>query len=307
MGKAPTPEEAGKKRACIFEFAGMMMVRLQIFAALVVFTIANTAPSCAQAPQTTTVPISSFEVVSIKPDRSGEAHGIFQFRQGRFTATCIPASALIDYAYQVRDFQVSGGPIWLRSQRFDIEAKEPDEIAELLQKLPPDQRFEKTRALAQSLLADRFKMKAREETRNLPIYNLVVAKNGPKLKAAKPGVGFRWHNDWFRVERDHLTAQGVDMGTLVRVLSMLVVRAVVDQTGLAGNYELDLRWTPDFSQPDLSYAPSAPSTTNTRSDPASSGPSIFTALEEQLGLKLESTKGPAKVIVIEHIERPSEN
>jgi uncharacterized protein (TIGR03435 family) len=216
--------------------------------------------------------------------------------------------ALITYAYQVRDFQISGGPDWVRSERFDIEAKEPDELREELQKLPPEQRWEKDYSLVQSMLADRFKLKVRQETRELPIYALVVAKSGPKLEAAAPGVGIESHTRHFLMGKDHLTADGSDMAYLAWALAQQLGRTVLDQTGLKGNFKLALHWTPDPGQPDLSRGP-ADATLAADTPPASdsSGPSIFTALEEQLGLKLESTKGPVDVLVIDHIERPSEN
>ena len=233
---------------------------------------------------------------------------MFRFLPGRFTGSCVPVILLMQYAYQVRDFQISGGPDWVRSEKFDIEAKEPDELGEELQKLPSDQRWENMYLLVQSILAERFKMKVRQETRELPIYALVVAKNGPKLEMAAPGIGIESHTRHFLMYKDHLTADGLDMATMARGLSQQLGRSVLDHTGLKGNYKVALHWTPDPGQPDLSRGPAdATSERDTATASDSSGPSIFTALQEQLGLKLESTKGPVEIIVIDHIEKPSEN
>jgi uncharacterized protein (TIGR03435 family) len=233
---------------------------------------------------------------------------VFRFLPGRFTATNTPVSALIAYAYQVRDFQISGGPDWLRSQRFDIGAKEPEALDEELEKLPAEERYEKYRWLVQSMLADRFNLKLRQETKELPTYALVVAKSGPKLEPAKPGVGIESHTRHFLVGKDHLMADGADMPYLARILSEPVGRTILDQTGLKGNYKLELHWTPDLSPSGVLRGPAdATSAADTTTASDSSGPSIFTAIQEQLGLKLESTKGPVEVIVIDHIERPSEN
>jgi hypothetical protein len=112
----------------------------------------------AQAPQTTAASLPSFEVASIKPNRSGQMNISIMFQPGRFTANGIPIKHLITLAYNVKDFQVSGGPSWINSEKYDIEAKEPDSVVQELDKLPPDQRSKLVRSMVQSLLADRFKL-----------------------------------------------------------------------------------------------------------------------------------------------------
>jgi uncharacterized protein (TIGR03435 family) len=172
--------------------------------------------------------------------------------------------------------------------------------------------------MIQSLLADRFKLRVSHETKELPVYALVVAKNGPKCQEAKPGdtypngiKGFDGRAQGagsFRAGNGHLTLQGYPISFLSLLLAERLDRTVLDQTGLKGKYDIALKWTPDEN---LAATPSGPAGGNPGADaaaqPDSSGPSIFTAIQEQLGLKLESTKGPVEIIVIDHIERPSEN
>jgi uncharacterized protein (TIGR03435 family) len=140
--------------------------------------------------------------------------------------------------------------------------------------------------MLQSLLADRFKLRLHYETREQPIYELVVAKGGLKLKPLppdqRPGGG--------RFVRGEIALNGRSVATLAHFLTQFAGRSVVDKTSLAGNYDIDLKWTPDDQQ----GTPDA-------------GPTLFTALQEQLGLKLISAKGPVQVLVVDHAERPSEN
>jgi uncharacterized protein (TIGR03435 family) len=148
----------------------------------------------------------------------------------------------------------------------------------------------------QALLADRFQLQLHRETKELPLYALVVDKNGPKLQ--EPANG-RKEMD-FETGRGQLKARNIPMPYLTRYLSRGLGRVVVDKTGLGGKYDFALTWDPEeirVSAPPVDVPP--PSDSN--------APSIFTALEEQLGLKLESRRGPVDVLVIEHVERPSEN
>jgi uncharacterized protein (TIGR03435 family) len=282
-----------------------------------VFGLVNAPQVRAQSPQTTGAPLPSFEVASIKPNRSGDNHFFISFQPGRFTATGATTRFLIEDAYNVKDFQVSGGPSWINSERYDIDAKEEDSLVEELQKLPPDQRAEQIRLRVQSLLADRFKLTLHRETKELPVYALVIAKNGPKLQEAKSGDTYpkgmkgldgRAHAGMMRMGRGQLTGQAIPLASLVHMLSQQLGRTVLDKTGLKGNYDFALQWTPDQSQPAMLMGPEGgkPGTDNAP-PPESSGPSLFTAIQEQLGLKLESQKGPVEILVIDHVEKPSEN
>jgi uncharacterized protein (TIGR03435 family) len=182
------------------------------------------------------------------------------------------------------------GPKWLYEARFDIQAKMDSATLEQTQKMSNAERRSFLQGMFQRLLADRFKMAAHWETRELPVYALVLAKSGAKLQPTKltesgthtsSGTGM-------------LTTRGVTMADLARTLTQEggrdLGRDVVDKTGLPGRYDLELKWTPTDSDPS-----------------AEPGPSIFTAVGEQLGLRLESTKGPVEVLVVDRIEMPSEN
>jgi uncharacterized protein (TIGR03435 family) len=271
----------------------------------------------AQTPPAGTSPAPSFEVASIKPNRSGDMSMSIMFQPGRFVATGMAVKQLITMAYDIKDFQVTGGPGWIDADRFDIDAKEPEGFAEGLDKLPRDQRRAKLGQLIQSLLADRFALKVSHATKELPVYALVVAKSGPKIQAAKPGDTYPngikgpdgralGHGGMMRMGPGQLTGQGLPIASLVGLLSQQLGRDVLDQTNLKGNYDFDLRWTPDQVPAGMPMGPEGPKPVE-GPPPDTSGPSIFTAIQEQLGLKLESTKGPVEILVIDHIERPSEN
>jgi uncharacterized protein (TIGR03435 family) len=283
----------------------------------VLFGLMNAPRIRAQSPQTTAAASPSFEVASIKPNHSAELRISIGFQPGRFVANGISVKQLIALAYDVRDLQVSGGPSWVDSERYNIEAKEPDSFVQELPKLPPDQRGEQRRLLVQSLLADRFKLKLRRESKELPVYALVVAKNGPKLQEAKPGDTYPkgmkgpdgiGHAGLMRMGPGELTGQGLPVESFARLLSQALGRSVVDQTGLKGIYDFTLKWTPEPGEGMMLRAPGGGNPgPESAPPPESSGPSIFTAIQEQLGLKLESRKGPVDNLVIDHVEKPSEN
>jgi uncharacterized protein (TIGR03435 family) len=295
-------------------------VGIAALAGPVVFGVMNAAETRAQATAATSAPLPSFEVASIKPNRSGVAHGVIVFRPGRFHGTATTVKQLIQYAYNVRGFQILGGASWTNSDRYDIDAKEPDLFAEELPKLPREQSRAKMGFLVQSLLEDRFKLKTHPETKELPVYALVVAKNGPTLQETKlisthsgsKGSDGQRNEGFGTIGMGQIEGQGIPISarvgmSLVWMLSVELDRAVVDQTGLRGNYDVRLQWTPDESQAAMLQGPAASSPGPDNPRPESSGPSIFTALQEQLGLKLKSTRGPVEIIVVDHIERPSEN
>lgn len=194
-----------------------------------------------------------------------------------------------------------GGPKWLGTERFDIEAKTDSATADQLRTLSRDQRWLQTQAMFQQLLADRFKLSVHWETRELPVYALVVAKNGPNLHEAKESDG----GTHISASTGQFTAQGISMTdmarTLTQELSRELGRVVIDKTGIAGRYDVALKWTPETGTASISNG------TEGAALPPDSGPSIFTAIQEQLGLKLESAKGPVQVLVIDHVEMPSEN
>ncbi len=220
--------------------------------------------------------------------------------------TNIPLRAMITFAYDVRDFQVSGAPGWAGTERFDVTARaerssaegpdEPAKMTDAQRKTGRDQVAERLRAL----LADRFQLAVHRETKDQPIYALVVSKNGAKLKEVKePGP-----RQGMSMNRGRLEGFAAPMEMLGTVLSNAMGRPVVDKTGLPGKYDFVLEWTPD---PGADARAQGFGDGITEPAPAPGGPTIFTALQEQLGLKLESQKGPVENIVIDRVEKPSEN
>ena len=181
------------------------------------------------------------------------------------------------------------------------------ETADKVKKLAEAQMKPAREHMLQTLLADRFKLTIHRETKKLPIYSLVVAKGGAKLHEAKPGdtypTGIKGPNGrsashMMRMGRGELTAQGIGMEEIAHLLTQQAGRTVVDNTALKGNYDFTLHWTPDQSAPALS-GPSGGGPDSTTS--SESGPSIFTAIQEQLGLKLEPQKGPVEILVVDHV------
>lgn len=256
----------------------------------------------ASAPSTVPGPIS-YDVVSIKPDHASDigTHIHVSEDKDSFLATGVTAKYLIELAYEVRDFQISGGPSWADSEKYAINAKIDEDTVEALKKLPREQGSGRRQLMLQSLLVERFKLKLSHSSKELPIYALAVAKNGPKLSQAANPAGPSGSSS---NKRGEVTITGMPMSSFADWLSRQLGRKVVDKTGLQGKYDFSLRWSPERLTPIGGNAANANAATPS---PDSSGVSIFTALQEQLGLKLESQKGPVEILVIDSIERPSEN
>jgi uncharacterized protein (TIGR03435 family) len=228
----------------------------------------------------------AFEVSTIKPTppvTDGHTH-IDYPEGGSFSTSNITLAALMQWAYEIPQKQILAGPGWMNSTRFDILAKSDAETDARLRSLSSDRSHELKRRMVQALLEDRFAMKLHREVRTLPAYDLVVAKDGSKLTISQA------NGKSIGVGRTHFTAQGLTMDLIAQQLSQIAGRIVVDRTGLAGRYDLKLQWTPD----DVAAAEGSP-------------PSLFTALEEQLGLRLKAAKEPVPVLVIDHVEPPSPN
>ena len=263
-----------------------------------------------------------YEVVSIKPNKSGSDWDNVRIHPNEFTATNIKMLSLIQEAFGVKEHQISGAPGWLNSERYDVEAKMDSSVADELRKLNRDQRKVKKQRMLQALLADRLKLTLHRESKELPVYALVIAKNGPKLQAARPGDAYpngikgtdcKSYPGMISVQngiggRLELRCQAVPVAELVELLSDQLHHTTLDKTGLTGKYDITLQWTPDENQGAMfNGTESGQPGTAATSTPESSGPSIFTAIQEQLGLKLESQKGPVEILVIDHVEKPSEN
>jgi bla regulator protein blaR1 len=263
--------------------------------------------------QTAPAPLT-FEVASIKPSPQncpgGPCQSMISFEPGGgLRVAGVPLKRLIGIVYQVQDFQISGGPTWIDTDRFDINAtaespdaadrfpEDPSHLTDEQRKTGADRMRERLR----NLLADRFQLVIRRETKEQQVYALVVAKGGPKLQESKDGKGM------MRLGRGMLSGEGVKLDFLATALSGRLGRPVIDKTGLTGKYDLDLKWTPDPGQyPPASPGPPPPGV-QLPPPPDANGPSLFTALTEQLGLRLESEKAPAEVLVIDRVEKPSEN
>jgi len=267
--------------------AGKSLLCLIVAAAMAASTWGQASAPASQNPQAKK---PSFEVASVKlakPDCSFTTYG---GPPGRYMAVCTTLWGLIYNAYQVRSFQdyPPGLPAWADKDRFDVEAKADDDTVAAMQKLSGKEQEQFTRGMLQSLLADRFKLRVHYESMLQPVYELVLAKGGSKLKPLpaeqKPG--------WGKFDHGELILHGRSIAEFAHFLSVSqsTGRTVVDKTGLTGNYDIDLKWTPDDQQ----GTPDA-------------GPSLFTALEEQLGLKLVPAKGPVDKLVVDHVEKPSEN
>jgi uncharacterized protein (TIGR03435 family) len=253
-------------------------------------------------PAAVTVPDSApvFDVAAIhlhKPEPH-EHNSIWSSPlDGHFRAVNISLMALVRWAFEMPETRILGGPGWMNSTNFDIEAKADSSVDEQMQALTPAAGGLKKRKMVQALLADRFKLVTHFETKELPIYALVAAKGGPKF-----GV-IQSNGTTINSGTGHIEVQGSNsVALLAEELAKIVGRVVVDKTGVAGRYDLSLKWTPDDGA-----APRQSSTERGAPAPDLSGPSIFTALQEQLGLKLMPQKGPVQVLVIDHIEMPSEN
>lgn len=220
----------------------------------------------------------SFEAASIKPNDLGAGHMHIHTTPGRLTAG-MTTRRLIGHAFDIKDFQISGGPTWLGSDNYDIVATTGTPVdLNNIKVLEP---------YLQSLLADRFHLKYHRETRRLPVYSLVAAKNGPKLTKHTGTEGAGTDSEG-NAEKVNFTGTKLSMTDFAGFLSRDMDRPVIDKTGIKGEFDLKLEWARD----------EATETTL---------PSIFTALQEQLGLKLDSGKGPVDILVVDSVEKPSEN
>jgi uncharacterized protein (TIGR03435 family) len=225
-----------------------------------------------------------FEVASVKINNSGLPSGsLAGTDKSRFAATNITLKLLLTMAYQVRDSQVIGGPAWVNSDRFDIMAKTETEAD-----------WDRMMLMLRKLLEDRFGLVIRRETRELPLYKLVAAKTGLKLHGGNCSDTEKQCGR-LAIFSNGLEGQSV-MPLFVNVLADMLARPVIDQTNFNGPFNVHMRWTPDESTPGRRSGETLPETSE-------SAPSFMTALEEQLGLKLEPGRGPVETITIEHAEK----
>jgi uncharacterized protein (TIGR03435 family) len=237
-----------------------------------------------------------YDAVAIKPNKSGSGSTRISTNDGRFQASNVSIVQLVAYAYDIRTGLISGISGWADSARYDINAKQIDYDPKV------SETKEQRQAMMAAMLVERFHLKAHVEVKELPVYDLVVTKDGPKFKenpapppdpddpkksSSRGNTGINGHNG--NIE---LTATAIPVAGLVGALSNQIDRTVIDKTGLKGDYDFHMKFTSENSQPPL---------------PDDAPPLLFTAIQEQLGLKLVASKGPVNTVVVDHVEQPTEN
>lgn len=263
------------------------MIRQSVFVSLIAIAVGALAQTPAPRPT-----FDAFEVATIKPVSPEEARGRYIRIEGtnRFVGKNYTLKLLIAAAYNLNPRVISGGPDWLDSEHYDIAALTPGDV-----RPTRDEQM----VMLRKLLTDRFQLSFHRESREFSVYELEVAKGGPKLKAtAKPDDAPALINVVYP-DRIKLPARNVTMGDFASMLQRAMLdRPVVDKTGLTGRYDFDLEWAQDESQFDGSVG-AAPAD-------ASAAP-FFTAIQQQLGLKLVATRGPVDALIVDKAERPSAN
>jgi len=273
---------------------------IRTLAALLLFVALSVATTPARAQLSHKGPVSAialaettppFDVISIKlhnpaTDLPNEQSFNMSFHDDMFTASNVPLEMLVEFAYDIKSDQISGlsGPV--SSAHFDIEAKvlAPDGGT------PPKLTDGEMQAKLIPLLTERFHFKAHLQPKTLPVYDLVVQRGGPKIKLSQAErTDSSWNLNGSNDDKV-LSAKSASMADLAQALSGEVHRKVIDKTGLTGSADITLKWTDDVA-----------------AEQGGNVISIFTALQEQLGLKLQSAKGPVDTLIIDHIEMPSEN
>lgn len=234
------------------------------------------------------VSFQEFEAATIKRSEAGNLRGsTFEFLPGGSLRIANGTlRAILETAYDVREFQIVGGANWVSSERYDVLARSGDSS----RSGTPGEEIVAVRARLQRLLAQRFKLEVHRERREMPEYSLGIAKNGPKLIEVRDS--FDQAGTGIQRGCGQMIGTNTTMANLSVYLARQLDRPVLDRTGLTGKYSFQFEWMPDSGP-----CPGSPE----------NAPAIFTALQERLGLKLESIKGPVDALVIDHAEKPSEN
>jgi len=289
----------------------------RVIAPLFLLGVAVPWQAQAQDPSVPADATLTFDVASVKPNKTGDRRvSVVSEPNGRFTMTNVPAQLMLLIAYQLQPYQIVGAPSWLQSERYDLIAKAPDgRPADSGGTAGPGP----LQFMLRNLLADRFKLKVHTETREMPIYALVLSRGdgklGPKLQpstvecgapgrgrgAALPSGGLSLENlpsCSILATAASVGGKGLPLTQLASNLSQRVGRTVVDRTGLTGRYDFLVEHTPD--PPAGAAPPGGPPADPDR-------PSIYAALQEQLGLKLDAQRGAVDVLVVDAIERPRED
>jgi len=236
-----------------------------------------------------------FEVASVKPNHSGDGRVMISRGEGgRFTTENASLKMLITFAYDVRETQLSGGPAWLDSDRWDIVAKPEGAVPQ------SDAGTATMRAMVRALLADRFHLMIHKESKEMPVYAMVVGKSGPKLKESTPEA----KGPSMRMGMGTLEGTKVKISMLARALSGQLGRTVTDATGLTGDYDIKLQFAPEPG----GMMMKGPAGEHPEAPPADSDrPTLTAAIQEQLGLKLEARKEQVETIVVDSAEKANEN
>jgi bla regulator protein blaR1 len=252
--------------------------------------------------QNSTAAPPTYARVSIAPNTSGGDRVVLMLGPGQFASKNASLQQVIRTAYGVEDDRIAGAPAWLTSEKYDLEAKEAY-VGSGDPHVSPDQEWQQ-RLMLQTVLADRLKLSVHHETREIPIYALVLAKDGSKLRPSRPGAN---HPDWHKgpdgisrpgtwINGNALVGQGVGVAPLQFHLSRELHHTVLDETGLSGTYDFTLTF-PDGIHPGI----------DDPAPPEATGPAVFAAIEQQLGLRLEPRTASMEVLVIDHVEKPTEN
>ncbi|HXS14495.1 MAG TPA: TIGR03435 family protein [Acidobacteriaceae bacterium] len=238
--------------------------------------------------------VPGYEVATIKPSKPDQQGRAFTLRGRHLVIINMTLQDLVTTAYNLHPKQVTGGPDWMATEHFDLDVL-PDHEG-----LPS---IDQARGIIRKLLAERYGLKFHEDTKELPVYVLSVAKTGSKLTrsgsdpSSPPGLGFRGPG--------RMIVRNASMAEFAGVMQGVLDRPIVDQTGLKDRYDFQLNWTPDESQFGGRIPP--PNSGDNGTANADPLPPLFTAIQEQIGLKLDAMKAPAKVMVIESVEKPSAN
>ena len=267
------------------------------------FTLAPTTFGQGSAAQHNTEPpaiaeaakLKNFDVVSIVPVKDFNSTG-YNYSPDGYWAKALPVSSSIEEAYGVYEsYRIVGLPGWAKSLLYNINAKVDGDNLTEYERYTHDQR----RVMIQGLLADRFNLKTHFETKKVPIYVLKVSSKGPKVSESASASGGP-ANDIDCLAKGtsrvgFLPVEHCSMSGLARILTHIIGYQVTDQTGLTDRYDFELTWSPDTIMNPVDHD----------QDEAAGGPSIFTAIQNELGLKLQSSKGSVDILVVDHIELPS--
>jgi uncharacterized protein (TIGR03435 family) len=261
--------------------------------------LGNSTPAITSGPQVASAMSSAdaaleFDVATIKPSNPSTPGKQFMAKGHQFITINTTLNDMITFAYGVHTREIAGGPGWMQSEKYDLDGKFAG-VAD-----PDDRQWTR---MIQRLLTDRFKLTFHREPRELSVFVLTVGKDGPKLKKSEadptslPGIGFRGFGN--------MPVSNATMADFAAMMQGAVLdRPMIDRTGLSGRFDFVLQWTPDDSQfPGLR----PPGATLPAGDTPGAPPDLFRAVQEQLGLKLDATKAPVEVLIIDHVERPSAN